>query len=76
MHQTLTTISVRIKSSDNNMHIENQLTICALKTSKRSALVPARAFAGVMLPPRQKVKVCPDPVPVDSGVDTWKVELL
>ena len=40
MHQTLTTISVRIKSSDNNMHIENQLTICALKTSKRSALVP------------------------------------
>ena len=40
MHQTLTTIYVRIKSSDNNMHIENQLTICALKTSKRSALVP------------------------------------
>ena len=40
MHQTLTTISVRIKSSDNNMHVENQLTICPLKTSKRSALVP------------------------------------
>ena len=39
MHQTLTTTSVRIKSSDNNMHVENQLTIYALKTSKRSVLV-------------------------------------
>ena len=40
MHQTLTTISVRIKSTDNNMHVENQLTICAQKTSKCAALVP------------------------------------
>ena len=40
MHQSLATIFVRIKSSDNNMHVENQLTICALKTSKRSTLVP------------------------------------
>ena len=28
---------------------------------------PKRAFAGVMLPPGRKVKVCPDPVPMDSG---------
>ena len=28
---------------------------------------PKRAFAGVMLPHRWKVKVCPNPVPVDSG---------
>ena len=40
MHQTLTKISVRIKSSDNIMHVQDQLTICALKTSKRLALVP------------------------------------
>ena len=40
MHQTLTTIFVRIKSSYNNMHIENHPTVCALKTSKRFALVP------------------------------------
>ena len=26
MHQTHTTISVRMKSSDNNMHIENEFT--------------------------------------------------
>ena len=40
MHKTLTTIFVRIKSSDNNMHVEDHLVICALKMSKRLALVP------------------------------------
>ena len=40
MHQTQTTIFVRIKSSDNNMHIENHPAVFALKASKRFALVP------------------------------------
>ena len=40
MRQTLTTIFVRIKSSDNNMHVENHPTFCALKTSTHFALVP------------------------------------
>ena len=39
MHQILTTTYVRIKSSDNNIYVENQLTICAHKISKHSAFV-------------------------------------
>ena len=41
MHQTLTTIFVWTKSSDNSMHVEDHLVICALKTSKCFVLVPS-----------------------------------